>query len=120
MVLDMPDDSLRVPMDADKMSQVMLNLLLNALDAMSAGGCLTVRVCGNADNSIRIQVIDSGTGIDPKDQPSIFEPYFSTKKTGTGLGLAIVHNIVKAHQGDILVESRPGRGTTVMITLPAA
>jgi two-component system sensor histidine kinase HydH len=118
--LDMPDDTLCVSMDVDKMSQVMLNLLLNALEAMSAGGCLTILVSGNADDSIRIQVIDSGTGIDPKDQPSIFEPYFSTKKTGTGLGLAIVHNIVKAHQGDILVESRPGRGTTVMITLPAA
>ncbi|WP_319407456.1 ATP-binding protein [uncultured Desulfosarcina sp.] len=120
MTLDMPDNSLFAVMDADKMNQVMLNLFLNALDAMTDGGRLTVRVSGSAESGIRIQVIDSGAGIDPKDQPHIFEPYFSTKKTGTGLGLAIVHNIVKAHQGDILVDSRPGEGTTVQITLPAA
>ena len=120
MALDMTDDSLSAVMDADKMNQVMLNLFLNALDAMTDGGDLTVRVSGSVAGSIRIQVIDSGAGIDPKDQPHIFEPYFSTKRTGTGLGLAIVHNIVKAHQGDILVDSRPGEGTTVQISLPAA
>ena len=119
MALDMPDDSLSTLMDADKMNQVMLNLFLNALDAMTDGGRLTVRVSRSAEGSILIQVIDSGAGIDPKDQPHIFEPYFSTKRTGTGLGLAIVHNIVKAHQGDILVDSRPGEGTIVRITLPA-
>jgi two-component system sensor histidine kinase HydH len=119
MVLDMADKSLCAVMDADKMSQVMLNLLLNALDAMPGGGRLTVRVSTDGDGSIAIQVMDTGTGVDPKDQPHIFEPYFSTKKTGTGLGLAIVHNIVKAHQGDILVESQAGEGTVVEITLPA-
>ena len=119
MVLDMTDESLCVFMDTDKMSQVMLNLLLNALDAMPGGGRLTVRVSADGDGCIAIQVMDTGTGVDPKDQPHIFEPYFSTKKTGTGLGLAIVHNIVKAHQGDILVESQAGGGTVVEITLPA-
>ena len=119
MVLDMADQSLCALMDTDKMSQVMLNLLLNALDAMPGGGCLTVRVSTDGDDSIAIQVMDTGTGVDPKDQPHIFEPYFSTKKTGTGLGLAIVHNIVKAHQGDILVSSQTGGGTLVEITLPA-
>lgn len=117
MKLEMPDDKLVATMDADKMNQVMLNLYLNALDAMGAGGVLTVRVSG--DGAIRIQVSDTGDGIEPKDQPHIFEPYFSTKKTGTGLGLAIVHNIVKAHRGEILVDSRVGGGTTVHITLPA-
>lgn len=117
MNLKMPDDKLVATMDADKMNQVMLNLYLNALDAMGAGGVLTVRVSG--DGAIRIQVSDTGGGIEPKDQPHIFEPYFSTKKTGTGLGLAIVHNIVKAHRGEILVDSRVGGGTTVHITLPA-
>ena len=119
MVLDMADQSLCALMDTDRMSQVMLNLLLNALDAMPGGGCLTVRVSTDGDGSIAIQVMDTGTGVDPKDQPHIFEPYFSTKKTGTGLGLAIVHNIVKAHQGDILVSSQTGGGTLVEITLPA-
>jgi two-component system sensor histidine kinase HydH len=119
MALDMADESLCGVMDTDKMSQVMLNLLLNALDAMPGGGRLTVRVSTDGDGSIAIQVMDTGTGVDPRDQPHIFEPYFSTKKTGTGLGLAIVHNIVKAHQGDILVERQTGGGTMVEITLPA-
>ena len=119
MDLEMADESLCVDMDTDKMSQVMLNLLLNALDAMPEGGRLTVRVSADGDGSIAIRVMDSGTGIDPEDQPHIFEPYFSTKRTGTGLGLAIVHNIVKAHRGDILVENQTGGGTMVEITLPA-
>ena len=118
--LEMVDETLAAVMDADKMSQVMLNLFLNALDAMPGGGRLTVRVSNNGNGWVQIQVADTGEGIDPTDQPHVFEPYFSTKNTGTGLGLAIVHNIVKAHQGDILVESRPGQGTTVQITLPAA
>ena len=120
MVLDIPEDMPAAFMDPDKMSQVMLNLLLNALDATAAGGRLTVRVRGQDDGGIRIAVIDTGAGIDPMAQPHIFEPYFSTKKTGTGLGLAIVHNIVKAHRGDIQADSRPGKGTAVHITLPAA
>ena len=118
-VLDMADESLCAVMDTDKMNQVMLNLLLNALDAMPGGGRLTVRVSTAGDGRITIQVMDTGTGVDPKDQPHIFEPYFSTKKTGTGLGLAIVHNIVKAHQGDILVGSQTDGGTMVEISLPA-
>jgi two-component system, NtrC family, sensor histidine kinase HydH len=117
--LDIVDDRLIGLMDADKMRQVMLNLLLNALDAMTAGGGLTVRARSGRDGGVSIEVIDGGVGIGPNDQPFIFEPYFSTKNSGTGLGLAIVHNIVTAHQGDILVESRVGQGTTVQITLPA-
>jgi two-component system, NtrC family, sensor histidine kinase HydH len=119
VALDMADDNLCALLDVDKMSQVMLNLLLNALDAMPGGGRLTVRASIDGDGRILIRVMDTGTGVDPKDQPHIFEPYFSTKKTGTGLGLAIVHNIVKAHQGDILVDSQTGGGTTVEIALPA-
>jgi two-component system sensor histidine kinase HydH len=118
--LDVTDERLTARMDSDKMSQVMLNLFLNALDAMPDGGRLTVRARGPGNGRIHIQVIDTGTGIDANDQPHIFEPYFSTKKTGTGLGLAIVHNIVNAHGGDIRVDSRTGGGTTVHITLPAA
>ena len=118
MVLEMADESLCAVMDSDKMSQVMLNLLLNALDAMPGGGRLTVRASADGEGCIAIQVMDTGTGVNPKDHPHIFEPYFSTKKTGTGLGLAIVHNIVTAHQGDILVHSQTGGGTMVEITLP--
>ncbi|MBC2710523.1 MAG: PAS domain-containing protein [Desulfosarcina sp.] len=118
--LKMADDRIEATMDTDKMSQVLLNLYLNALDAMAAGGQLTVSVSQEETDRILIQVSDTGSGIDRKDLPYIFEPYFSTKKSGTGLGLAIVHNIVKAHEGDIQVDSRPGKGTAIQITLPAA
>ncbi|MGD9309388.1 MAG: ATP-binding protein, partial [Desulfosarcina sp.] len=120
MTLKMPDDSLTAAFDTDKMNQVMLNLLLNALDAMPNGGDLTVRVSDDGDHGIRVQIVDTGPGIDPQHQPHIFEPYYSTKKGGTGLGLAIVHNIIKAHRGDIRVESRIGGGTMVQLALPAA
>ena len=120
LALDLADPHLRAVVDADKISQVLLNLLLNALDATPAGGQVTVHVADRGAGGIRIQVRDTGAGIDPADQPHIFEPYFSTKKTGTGLGLAIVHNIVKAHRGDILVARRAGGGTVVSISLPAS
>ena len=114
-------DGLAVDVDQDKMSQVLLNLYLNALDAMSGhGGRLAVAADEGRDGMVRIRVMDSGAGIGSEHQPHIFEPYFSTKKTGTGLGLAIVHNIVKAHGGEILVESRIGEGTTIEIVLPPA
>jgi two-component system, NtrC family, sensor histidine kinase HydH len=120
MHMEVADDGLAVDMDRDKMSQVLLNLYLNALDAMDTGGRLTVAAEGNSDGRVHIRVSDTGGGIAPDHQPHIFEPYFSTKKSGTGLGLAIVHNIVRAHQGEILVESQPAAGTTIEIILSAA
>jgi two-component system sensor histidine kinase HydH len=119
MALAMTDETLSAVMDADKMNQVMLNLFLNSLDAMRAGGRLAVHVSSGGQDRIQIRVSDTGVGIDPEDQPHIFEPYFSTKKTGTGLGLAIVHNIINAHRGHIRIDSQVGEGTTVQIILPA-
>ncbi|BBO77351.1 PAS domain-containing sensor histidine kinase [Desulfosarcina widdelii] len=118
LIPNLSDATLHATMDADKMRQVVLNLLLNALDAMPEGGTLHVSAAGVGKNGLQLTVADTGKGIDPDDRPHIFEPYFSTKKTGTGLGLAIVHNIVKAHNGEIRVKSRSGEGTTVSITLP--
>jgi two-component system sensor histidine kinase HydH len=118
LALDLPDATLHVTVDADKMRQVVLNLLLNALDAMSAGGQLRVAAVRKGRHDLQITIADTGKGIDANDRPHIFEPYYSTKKSGTGLGLAIVRNIVKAHRGDITVDSRPGGGTAVRITLP--
>jgi two-component system sensor histidine kinase HydH len=119
MALTMADERLWAVMDADKMKQVLLNLYYNALDAMADGGRLAVQITSDGHGAVCLQVSDTGAGIDPKDQPHIFEPYFSTKKSGTGLGLAIVNNIVEAHQGKIQIDSRQGEGTTVRITLPA-
>jgi two-component system sensor histidine kinase HydH len=119
MTLEMDDEQCRGRIDADKMKQVLLNLYHNALDAMPDGGRLSVRVTNAENNSVCLEVKDTGAGIQPKDHPHVFEPYFSTKKSGTGLGLAIVHNIIEAHQGKIEIASQQGEGTVVRITLPA-
>jgi two-component system sensor histidine kinase HydH len=112
----------RIRVDGDRLSQVLLNLYLNAIDAMAAGGELLLSIqcpCGE-NGPVEITVKDTGKGIDAKDITHVFDPYFTTKKGGTGLGLAIVHNIVDAHGGHVLLDSAPGRGTAVKIVLPQA
>jgi two-component system, NtrC family, sensor histidine kinase HydH len=108
-----------LPMDADRINQALLNLYINAIQAMDGGGVLTIKagVNGNAE-SLKIRISDTGRGIDAYDREHIFDPYFTTKSSGTGLGLAIVHKIVEAHDGAIDVESEPGRGTTMTLILP--
>jgi two-component system sensor histidine kinase HydH len=108
-----------IPADADRINQVLLNLYLNAIESMENGGSLTVELYGR-DEGTFIRVSDTGAGINEKDLPHIFDPYFTTKTAGTGLGLAIVHNIVEAHDGKITVESRLGKGTTFEVFLPGA
>lgn len=106
-------------MDADRLKQVLLNLYLNAIDAMDAGGRLLVSVAAeDRKRWIVFRVIDTGHGIPAEHQAQIFDPYFTTKPTGTGLGLAIAHNIVDAHGGSIAVESTAGGGTTVTVRIP--
>lgn len=103
--------------DPDQMSQVLLNLLLNAVESMANGGRILIRIARDPDRLI-LQISDNGPGIPESDLPQIFDLYFTTKPSGTGLGLAIVHNIVEAHDGDIKVESQAGKGTVVTIRLP--
>ncbi len=105
--------------DPDRFFQVLLNLYLNAIEAMEEGGRLRVGVSGTDDGKIEIEVTDTGKGIDRVDISRIFDPYFTTKSKGTGLGLAIVHKIVEAHGGEIRVTSTRGVGTTFFITIPA-
>jgi two-component system sensor histidine kinase HydH len=112
-------DIKHVPVDPDRISQVLLNLYLNALESMESDGLLTV--CLEEDkekNRVRIRVSDTGSGIRKEDIPHIFDPYYTTKTSGTGLGLAIVHNILEGHGGDIAVESSVGEGTTFTLFLP--
>jgi two-component system sensor histidine kinase HydH len=108
-----------VSVDRDRISQVFINILLNALESMETGGeiRLSLRRCGPPP-AVEISVADMGAGIPEGDLEKVFEPFFSRKKKGTGLGLAIVHQIVESHRGDILVESQPGKGTTFRIRLP--
>ncbi len=104
--------------DSDKINQVLLNLYLNAIDAMKDGGTIRVLLRTHEwKKGIEIVIEDTGGGIDEKDLPNIFDPYFTTKSAGTGIGLAIVHNIIEAHHGEIKVESHPGKGTKFILYL---
>ena len=114
-------ETLEAVVDSDRMSQVLLNLYLNAMQAMEGkGGMLTVTLSREKgpQPSVKISVKDTGTGIAKEDLDHVFDPYFTTKQSGTGLGLAIVHKIIESHQGEIRVESEPGHGTTVSFYLP--
>ena len=112
-------DEKEVLVDPDRINQVLLNLYLNAIESMNAGGELGVKTGVREDGkSIEIQVSDTGCGIAKDDLTKIFDPYYTTKTAGTGLGLAIAHNIVEAMGGTINVESRLGKGTTFRLILP--
>lgn len=105
--------------DPDLLHQAFLNILLNAIQAMPQGGELRVDLAPAPGGSgTQIRLADSGDGIDPDTMKKIFNPFFTTKEKGSGLGLPIVKSIIDSHQGDIRVESEPGRGTAVIITLP--
>lgn len=104
-------------LDPDRFSQVLLNLYINAIQAMKHGGDLTVAVRMNED-AVLFAVSDTGEGILPDDQAAVFNPYFTTKKKGTGLGLAIVHKIIEGHNGAIWFESIKEKGTTFFISIP--
>ena len=117
------DDLPLIPADPQQLEQVLINLFLNAIDAMPKGGKLDVEAAlkPTRENtpSVVITVIDSGSGIDPEDLAKIFQPFFSAKKgKGIGLGLSISERIIKNHGGMIAVESTPGKGTTFKIHLP--
>jgi len=105
--------------DAQQLQQVLLNLCLNAVDAMPRGGRLTVGAAANSADQLVITVTDTGYGIDADALPKIFQPFFTAKKRrGLGLGLPISDRIIKTHGGRIDVESQPGRGAIFTIHLP--
>jgi len=108
--------------DAGQIEQVILALVMNAIDAMPNGGNLTLRTRQSSDSEIQIEVRDDGVGIPPEVLSNLFEPFFTTKERGRGLGLglAISRTIIERHLGRIDVASAPGRGSTFTITLPVA
>ncbi len=108
-----------VSVDRDRISQVFINILLNSLESMEAGGEIRLRLHRSGPPpAVEVSIADTGAGIPEGDLEKVFEPFFSRKKKGTGLGLAIVHQIVESHRGDIRVESQPRKGTTFRIRLP--
>ncbi|MEP9410655.1 MAG: PAS domain S-box protein [Candidatus Brocadia sp.] len=106
--------------DADNISQVIINIIVNALDSMQNGGNLTIKTgyCDFQPSSIQVAISDTGTGIPEEILNKIFNPFFTTKEMGSGLGLAISKRIVDDHNGNIVVKSRPGEGTTFYVCLP--
>ena len=118
------DDNLPlISADPQQLEQVLINLFLNAIDAMPNGGHITVRAALDAANdsapAITIAVTDDGNGIDPGDLPKIFQPFFSAKKgKGIGLGLSICDRIIQNHGGKIAVQSKPDEGTSFTLHLP--
>ena len=119
--LDLEEHIPLIKGNSGKLQQVFLNLFLNARDAMGAGGSLTVRTrhCGD---TVGIDVIDTGHGIEPENLNRIFDPFFTTKsgRKGTGLGLSVTYGIVREHNGVIEVDSQPGEGTRFHLEFPLA
>ena len=120
VVTDFAPDLPPIEADSAQLTQVLVNLVLNALHAMADGGTLTLRT-ERGEGTVRLVVADTGTGMDAATLEQIFLPFFTTREVdqGTGLGLSVVHGIVTAHGGTIDVQSNPGRGTVCTITLPA-
>lgn len=107
----------RLLLDADRFYQCLLNLYLNAIQAMTGGGVLSIKSYPY-NNRIKVEISDTGKGIAPENLAKIFDPYFTTKPSGTGLGLAISQKIIEAHRGRMEATSTPDKGTVVTITIP--
>jgi two-component system NtrC family sensor kinase len=117
IVQDFAPDLPKIPVDADQLRQVAINIILNAGSAMAGGGVLQITTRIEGDNVV-LTFADSGCGIPEEELEQIFEPFFTTKERGTGLGLAITRQLVEQHRGQISLSSKPGKGTTVQVYLP--
>ena len=119
VTLDTDDSCPNILADPDQLSQVLINLIMNAIHAMPEGGNLRIGIASGGDR-VKLTVADSGHGIPPDALKKVFEPFFTTKEfgKGTGLGLTVVKGILEEHGGSIDVESEEGKGTTFTIVLP--
>ncbi len=113
--------SLDVLADPDQLQQVLMNLVINAIQAMPDGGKLTIRISADEDGQVSVSVEDTGSGIAPENLERLFTPFFTTKEKGkgVGLGLAVSHGIIERHSGSIDVQSALGKGSTFTVHLPA-
>ena len=117
--LELDESQPEAAIETGELQQVILNMILNAMQAMPDGGRLRIRT-GVSNGMVEIAITDTGIGIAPPDIRKVFDPFFTTKEVGkgTGLGLSVSFNIVEKHGGTIKVESQLGAGTTFIITLP--
>jgi len=124
-----PPDSIRLALAASspeargvapELKQVVLNLVLNGLDAIRDGGQITLLSAQNGEQEVVLHVVDTGCGIAPEHMAKLFEPFFTTKPVGqgTGVGLSTCYNIIRQHDGEIQVASKLGRGSTFTVRLP--
>ncbi|GAB4415156.1 MAG: ATP-binding protein [Thermodesulfovibrionales bacterium] len=116
--LSLADGLPPVFIDENQIQQVFVNLITNAVQAMTEGGTLIISTAHEGRDSVKIIITDTGRGIPPEFLPHIFDPFFTTKEGGTGLGLSVSYAIIKKHNGTINVQSRLGAGTTFIIELP--
>ena len=108
-----------LPIVQDQVAQVFLNIVINAVEAMTDGGRLSIRSGLSKDRKwVCVTFADNGPGMDEETKASIFEPFFTTKRTGTGLGLAISYGIIERHGGQIEVQSTTGTGSAFIVRLP--
>lgn len=114
---EVPPEKVAMFLDPEQIRDALVNLELNALEAMPQGGTLRISLSQKENKDVIIRVSDTGTGIAPENESKIFNPFFTTKEQGTGLGLPVVHRVVKNHGGTISVASNDGGGTTFIITL---
>jgi two-component system sensor histidine kinase HydH len=105
--------------DHEKLKQVVINLVVNALEAMKDGGTLVAKTASQGSR-VFLTIADTGAGIEPTHFAEVFEPFFTTKEGGTGLGLSIVRKIIDQHGGDVRIESEKGKGTLVTVEIPSA
>jgi PAS domain S-box-containing protein len=115
----LPDDLPPVFASHDQIVQVVLNLIINAIEAMHGGGRLNIEA-RLVDGLVEVAVADSGPGLSPDVLPKVFQPFYTTKEGGTGLGLSVSHNIIQQHGGTMLAENAPGGGAVFTIVLPLA
>jgi len=104
--------------DLNQLQEVIVNLLVNAYQAMPSGGVIRIKTTNLSNRFLEIRISDTGIGIAPENLKNIFMPFFSTKKDGTGLGLSICYNIIRSHSGSIDIETQAGKGTIFIIKLP--
>jgi signal transduction histidine kinase len=111
------DDLSPMSMDSEKLTQALINIMKNGMQAMKKGGILRIETHSLKDR-VSVVISDSGSGIPPDQKEKIFNYYYTTKEKGVGLGLPIAHRIIEAHGGQLTVESKVGVGTKVIVTLP--
>ena len=114
---DIDPDLPSLQMDEEKLTQALINIMKNGMQAMEKGGALRVETHSFKDR-VEVAISDSGSGIPPEEMEKIFNYYYTTKEKGVGLGLPIAHRIIEAHGGELKVESQPGSGTRVTVVLP--